>query len=201
MKPKVEIIVLAAGAARRMRGSDKLLESVDGHPLIRQVCKAALASSAHKTYVVLPSDKPLRLAAVSDLNLGIVYSKDANLGMSASLKAGLAIIEDPDAVLVMLADMPEITTAHINSLIRAFGESPKHSIIRGAAADETPGHPVLFGSQHFDELLQLSGDFGAKDVIEANSNLVKLIKLDADAALTDLDTPEDWRAWRSKNNH
>ena len=118
--PRVAALVLAAGAARRMRGRDKLLEVVDGRPLLRAVAEAALTSRAASVLVVLPPDLPARTDALAGLAVDIVEAPDWAEGMAASIRAGLAAAEGSDAVVLLLADMPAIGRTEIDRLIAAF---------------------------------------------------------------------------------
>jgi CTP:molybdopterin cytidylyltransferase MocA len=45
----------------------------------------------------------------------------------------------------------------------------------------------------------LSGDEGAKRILSQEASRVHLVPLADDRALVDLDTPEDWAAWRAKH--
>ncbi len=196
-RPVVSALVLAAGAARRMRGTDKLLETVEDRPLLARTAAAALASGADETLVVLPPDAPARAAAISGLAATAVVNPRAAEGMGASIAAGLAAIRpDADAVLLLLADMPEIGAAEIDRLIAAFDPGEGRAIVRATAADGTPGHPVLFGRRFFEPLAALSGDRGAREILAEHGEFVAEVALPARAAVTDLDTPEDWAAWR-----
>ena len=102
-----EVLLLAAGASTRMRGPDKLLEDIQGVPLLHHAAKAALGAKVERVNVVLPPDHQPRLAALHALNVNRVTCQDWQDGMSASLRAGLAAISlDCDAVIIALADMP-----------------------------------------------------------------------------------------------
>nr|WP_285674057.1 nucleotidyltransferase family protein [Limibaculum sp. NKW23] len=190
--------MLAAGSARRMGGRDKLLEPVAGRPLLAQVAAAALASGAEETVAVLrPGDGP-RAAALAGLPLRRVENPRAADGMGTSLAAGLAALApDADAVLVLLADMPEVTADGIDRLIAAFDPEEGREIVRATAADGTPGHPVLFGRRFFEALGGLGGDRGARELVAEHRDFVVEVALPGQAALTDLDTPEAWAAWRA----
>jgi CTP:molybdopterin cytidylyltransferase MocA len=189
------ILLLAAGASSRMRGADKLMEPVQGEPLIRRQARAALASGA-RVVVTLPPDRPARQAALTGLGVNCVTVADPARGMAASLVAGLAAVPRGAAVIVLLADLPEITEADLRRLILAHAEAPE-AILRAAAADGTPGHPVLFPSALRDELERLDGDGGARPILAAHGARVRLLPLAGRRAVTDLDTPEDWAAWRA----
>nr|WP_240910470.1 nucleotidyltransferase family protein [Pontibrevibacter nitratireducens] len=179
-----------------MRGRDKLLEQVGGEALLSRVVGQAVASSADRVHVMLPPASP-RQASVANRGAQIVKVADPGEGMAASIRAGLAARRtDADAVIVMLADMPDITSAHIDRLIAAFSPADGREIVRATDEDGTPGHPILFGARFFESLARLEGDRGARDLLrEAKEYLVE-VALDAQTATTDLDTPEAWQSWR-----
>ena len=196
MTPKVDILLLAGGRSSRMKGGDKTLETVRGVPLLRHLALECVASFASRTHVIVAPDKPNRIKAVDDLDLNIIHAHEAHLGMSASLRAGIDASQDADAVLILLADMPQITKDHLNALIHAWGRGST-GIIRAASKKGKPGHPVLFSNRYFEALSALSGDKGAKEILHAHAHDVTVIPLEGDAALIDLDTPEAWAAWRT----
>jgi molybdenum cofactor cytidylyltransferase len=196
MQPNRQVILLlAAGASTRMRGTDKLLEEVGGQPLLAERLETALATGA-EVIVTLPprAIAPGRWAAVEGRGATLVEVPDPGSDMAESLKAGIAALP-PDApgVMILLADMPEITGTDLLTILNAFdGET----ILRGSAEDGTPGHPVLFPARDFATLALLHGDQGAREVLKAERARQRLIALPARHALTDLDTPEDWARWR-----
>lgn len=196
-RPKVAAIVLAAGAARRMRGADKLMEEVEGTPVLARVARAALASQADETVVVLPPGAGRRREAVAELDAEVVEAADWEEGMAASLRAGLrAVAARADAVVVLLADMPEVTARAVDRLIAAFDPEEGREICRAVSADGEAGHPVLFGRRFFETLAALTGDRGAREVIRDAAEFVTEVATEGRGAVVDLDTPEDWAAWR-----
>ena len=190
------ILLLAAGASSRMRGRDKLMEEVAGRPLIAGRVSAARATGAPVVVTLPPRARaPARWQALDGSGAMLVDAAQAAEGMAASLTAGLAALPAAcPGVLVMLADMPEITAADLSTLIDAFDGT---AILRGATADGTPGHPVLFPRRDFPALAAITGDQGARGVLKTEADRVRLVPLPGRHALTDLDTPEDWAAWRA----
>ncbi len=189
------ILLLAAGASTRMGGADKLLEEVDGRPLLAERLETALTAGA-EVIVALPpyAEAPGRWAAVEGRGATLVEVPAPGEGMAESLKAGIAALPaETPGVMILLADMPEVTHSDLATMLGAFdGET----ILRGAAEDGTPGHPVLFPARDFAALAELRGDQGAREVLKAEAARQRLIALPARHALTDLDTPEDWARWR-----
>ncbi|WP_298431810.1 nucleotidyltransferase family protein [uncultured Jannaschia sp.] len=190
MRPIPAILVLAAGASSRMQGADKLLEEVDGTPLILRAVRAACAVSP-EVIVALPAGDTRRRAWLGDTPARLVDVADR--AMSASIRAGVAEVT-ADALLIHLADMPEIDAAALQAVVDTWRRG-EGSILRATAADGTPGQPVVFGRDHFAALARLTGDHGARSLLSGAG--VSTVALPGRAALTDLDTPEDWAAWRS----
>ena len=179
-----------------MRGADKLLEPVDGTPLLRRQAERALSVGAHVAVTIPDHDHP-RAGALAGLPVQPIAVPDAGLGMSASLRRGVAMLpRGMKAVMILPADMPEITAEDMRTLIDGFGASPFPMVQQGCAEDGTPGHPVLFPEDCFSAMLQLQGDSGARDVLRANKHRLRLVPLPGQHALIDLDTPEAWAEWR-----
>nr|WP_281365967.1 nucleotidyltransferase family protein [Halovulum dunhuangense] len=189
---------MAAGASRRMGGADKLVQDAGGQPLLRRAARAALGAGAAAVRVVLPPDHAARRATLEGLDgLSVVEAPRAQEGMGASLATGIAALgRKADAVIVALADMPDVTAQDYRRLIAAFDPEKGHEICRGVTPGGVPGHPVLFGRRFFENLADLGGDRGARDVIAAGADFLADVPLPGMAAVTDLDTPEDWATWQ-----
>lgn len=196
----IAILIPAAGASRRMRGKDKLLQEIDGVPLLRRQVERALASHAH-VLVTLPDYDHPRAEILAGLPVQLVAVPDADQGMSASLRRGIALLPPGMlAVIVLPGDMPDLETEDIQHLIKAFRDNFCRTLHRATTEDGVPGHPVLFPADCFPALQQLTGDEGARQVVRANKNRLRLVKLPGDRALIDLDTPEAWVAWRARQS-
>lgn len=191
------ILLPAAGASLRMRGRDKLLEPVAGTPLLtRQMC-IALATGA-ELLVTLPPGNARRRALVEDVRNARLHVQDlanAAEGLSASLRAGadLAQRQKAAALMILLADMPEIETADLTAMIRAFDGQ---TVLRACDDSGAMGHPVILPARLFPALRGLRGDRGAQEVIHDQPQTA--FPLPGKRATTDLDTPEDWENWRHR---
>ncbi|HMO73410.1 MAG TPA: nucleotidyltransferase family protein [Paracoccaceae bacterium] len=194
--PALPVLILAAGASSRMGARDKLTEQVGGEPMIRRTVRAALATGA-PVIVVVPPDRPARRAALAGLPVATVIARDAAQGMAASLRAGIAALpRDAAGVMVLPADMPGLTADALQAVIAAFAAAPS-GIHRGATADGRPGHPTVFPADLIPALTLVEGDEGGRSVIAAHLNRLRLVPLPGDAAVLDLDTPDDWEAFRA----
>lgn len=186
------ILILAAGASSRMAPRDKLLEQIDGQPLIARSLRTALATGLPVT-LTLPPDRPERWQAVEGIGGKRVTVAQARDGMAESLKAGLAAIPADVPVLLLLADLPELDTTDL----LAVAGADSAFIQRGATEAGQPGHPVLLPVWLRPELEALTGDQGARALFQRHNDRLRLVPLPANRALTDLDTPEDWARWRA----
>ena len=196
---RIELVLLAAGASRRMGGTDKLLRMIDGEPLIRRAARVALASRVDATIVVVPQGAVDRQDALAGLDVRIVTAKTGPPGMATSIRAGVKAVSPQCAVVVIaLADMPAVTVEHIDLLIAAFDADNGTEICRAVSSDGRPGHPVLFSRRLFQKLISLEGDKGAKEVLSEVPDLVASVPTPGDGAVVDLDTPQDWADWLAR---
>jgi len=176
-----------------MGGRDKLMEDVSGQPLLRDRALMCLASKADAVRVVLSPNHPARRAALDGLNVETVETADPALGLSHSLQTGAAELSGD--LMVVLADLPDLTAADLDHVMAESARS--HSaIVRGATEDGASGHPVLIKSHATHLIAGLSGDAGLK-FGHTGPHETALVKIDAQRARTDLDTPADWARWRA----
>jgi molybdenum cofactor cytidylyltransferase len=199
MGATVHILILAAGASSRMRGTDKLLQRVDGKPLLRHIAEVALASGS-PVGVTLPPDATARQAALEGLPLRLLLVPDASEGMSRSLVRGVLALGragPDDGLMILPADMPGFTTAALETLVLQFQTDPTR-ILRGGTQEGQPGHPAIFPRDLWPALGRVTGDEGGRSVLQQNTDRVRMIPLPGQMAVLDLDTPEDWAAWRGK---
>lgn len=188
------ILILAAGQSSRMRGLDKFLEDIDGQALIRRQVKVALATGL-PVWVTLPPDQPRRAAALQGLGCTGVIVANASSGISQSIHAGNAAVPQSCWLILLLADLPDITTTDLQKLVAAAQHAPD-AIVRATSDAGKPGHPIVFPPHLRGELTTLSGDEGARGLLKRYADSTIYVPLQGNRALTDLDTPEDWARWR-----
>ncbi len=199
MPHRLALLLLAAGQSSRMRGADKLLEPIAGQPLLAHMIGQA-QDTGWPVYVTLPALDHPRASALQGATP--IPVPDAAEGMGASIRRGIAALpETTGGVLMLPADMPDLTTEDFTKLIEGF-EGPDGPILRATgieAGEIRQGHPVLFPRRCFAALKALHGDEGARSVLRGED--LKLIALPEARAVTDLDTPEAWAAWRNSRKN
>jgi molybdenum cofactor cytidylyltransferase len=183
------VLLLAAGASTRM-GRPKQLLDVEGQPLLRRAARTAIDAGLHRVLVVLGAEAARIRPVVADLDLDIVMNPEWPEGIASSLRAGVAAVEldHPDArgLIVMMADQPGITAAHLGRIDAAqrAGDAP----IVASGYGEFRGPPAYFGRGSFAALKSLRGDVGARRLLQAEAILTVAAPPGSGA---DLDTPLD----------
>ena len=191
------VILLAAGGSTRMAGRDKLMEQVDGIPLLERQAARARAATTGPVLVALPPRPHPRYDAVAGLGVTCLSVAEAAEGMNASLRTAVAALPPGAAcAMVLLADLPDIDTADLITVGAAVDPTTSVRVWRGATQDGRPGHPIVFHADLFPAFAGLSGDGGGKEVVALAGEHVRLVPLPDDRARRDLDTPADWAAWR-----
>lgn len=179
-----------------MQGRDKLLEPLDDRPLIAVMVDRALRTGC-AVIVAVPDAAHPRARALSDHRVTLATVPDADLGMGHSLASGArALAAGTGAVMILPGDMPDLETEDLVRLIDARASGDPDALYRGTSAEGVPGHPVIFPRWCFAELRALTGDHGAKSVLQRHAEQVVHVVLPNRHALTDLDTQADWSAWR-----
>jgi molybdenum cofactor cytidylyltransferase len=187
--PQVGAIVLAAGLSRRM-GTNKLLEDLHGKPVVRHVVEAALASRAGPVTVVTGHQAADVKLALVGLDVTFVHNPHFADGMATSLQVGIDAVEDTSAAaLVMLGDMPLVTPAIVNRLIdNLAGSVTARAVV--PIADGRRANPVLIMRSLFSEVAKLTGDAGARRLLEQAGHDVIEVMIEHDGVLLDVDTPD-----------
>lgn len=184
---KIAILVLAAGASRRMNGIKQILP-YKGSTLLENALKIAKMSKADQVFCVLGANKEEIQQKVDFENVEIIENQVWNEGLGQSIAVGVEAIqkyEKYDGILVMLADQPFISSAYLDKMIAIFQEN-RYPIIATRYSDK-PGVPALFPQKTFSAFTNLSGDSGAKSILQNEENIRLL-----EANTFDIDYPEDY---------
>lgn len=189
---KVTTMVLAAGMSRRMGKTNKLLEPVRKKPMVAHVISAALNSASHNTIVITGHQQKEVKQVANCSDAEYLFNPDFATGMASSIVAGVTAAKTADAVLVLLGDMPEITSAMIDQLIETYQRSADAAIIVSTCNGKR-GNPLLWPSCYFEELMMLKGDTGAKQILSRHQANIVEVELGQAAAL-DFDTPQAFKS-------
>lgn len=188
--PKIGGVLLAAGGSSRL-GRPKQLVEFQGKTLLRRAAETLTISDCSTVVVVLGAETEHSTAELNGLDINICVNESWQTGMASSIIAGLnsLIAIDPplDAVVITLCDQPHVTLDDINDLIAEFTST--QSPIVAAQYNDTIGVPALLSNALFDDLRQLDGDKGARQLIRNNIDQVATVHI-KNAAI-DIDTLDD----------
>ena len=184
----IAAVVLAAGSAKRF-GRQKLVESFLFKPIVRWAVEAAIASGVDEAVVVTGADERVRHALVGT-GARCVVNADSAAGMATSIATGIAsLARGTRAALIVLGDQPSVPAKAYRAVLDAY-RTRAPAIVVPVYWWGTRGHPVLFDASVFPELQALSGDRGARDVIQRDKARVVEVRIRRPAP-PDVDAPDD----------
>ena len=189
----IALIILAAGASRRFGTDNKLLAPIEGEPLIvrtiRRIGTASIPGVALElTVVVRDGDGVAR--ALAGIALRLVINPRADEGMGTSIAAGIASLgPGVDAALIVPGDLPFISAALLEQLIKAFTADGGTRATHPLLVDGTRVGPVVWPKRLFGALMALEGEAGGRSLLNIEATVG--VALAEAALLADIDTPAD----------
>ncbi len=179
-------VLLAAGLSRRYGGAGKLVAELRGKPLALHAAGTIAALPFSRRLAVCRSGDDELAAMLDQLGFVVVRNPDPAQGMASSLALGVAAAGEPEALVIALADMPLVTAAHLRMLVDRLALG---SIVASVARDsDAPTPPAAFSRPYLPDLLRLTGDKGARHLLQGADLVVA-----PEGTLADFDTPEDFR--------
>lgn len=164
--PRTVGLLLAAGAGRRMGRPKARVVGAGDEPWVGSASRVLRDGGCDPVVVVVGAEAEAVRTLLRDADVRVVEASDWADGMGASLRTGLAAIDGDDAaaVLVHLVDLPDVGADVVARLV-ALGAP---DVLARATYDETPGHPVLIGRDHWSGVAAvLAGDRGAQAYLRA----------------------------------
>jgi molybdenum cofactor cytidylyltransferase len=183
---RIIAVILAAGASTRM-GTPKQLHMYEGKSLLRRAVHTAL-EAGFPTLVVVGSSAEKIKGDLAGEPVQIVENPGWKEGVASSVRCAVQNVTDgADAIIIMTVDQPLVTGDLLKRIAGTY-ESSGAEVVACRYAD-TVGVPALYDRKIFGELLNLSGDVGAKQVIQRHAGQARFI--DAPECAWDVDRPED----------
>ena len=185
------IVILAAGASTRL-GNPKQLLQYRGKTLLGHAVNEAVNSNADAVVVILGKDANLFKKEIDEKKVRVAINFSWEEGMASSVRLGLdTLLNDKpyiDAVIFMVCDQPHISSSLLNELIKTQQKTTRQIVTSNYG--DSIGPPALFHKKYFKELMKLSGDVGARKVIQQNMNDMETILFPE--GKIDIDTEEDY---------
>ena len=186
-------VVLAAGRSARM-GSPKALLDFLGRPFAVRILEAMEALEVKTRLIVLGPDAPRIQPAIAGHDCMIVENPEPDTGPIASLRGALRALQplQPSAVLVWPVDLPHVRGTTVERILEAHRRTGPAVVV--PTFGERRGHPVIWGSALFDDLLEDRDATreGARAVLRKHQRQVMSVPVDDPAVTDELNTPEDY---------
>ena len=187
-------LIIAAGFSRRFGSDKRLFKLKHDDPLLIATLRPYRRVFANVAVVVRSSDSDLTRLLSERLGRGapiIVPTDQAHLGMAASIADGVRALAAWDYLFLGLGDMPYLRPETLEQLKARMDRArfEREPCIVVPMLGDTPGHPVGFSREFFAELIALSGDRGARSVVDAHPTVLARLTLDDPGIVTDIDHP------------
>jgi CTP:molybdopterin cytidylyltransferase MocA/ADP-ribose pyrophosphatase YjhB (NUDIX family) len=187
---RIAAIVLAAGSSTRL-GRPKQLLRVSGRPLLEHTLNVVRASTLQPRILVTGAHADAISSAVETRTFDVIHNPDHASGQASSLKAGIEHLADSvTGAVVVLGDQPLVPSWLLDELAARF-DPEIHAAVRPRYADG-PGNPVLLSRRLFPEIVALTGDIGARDVLRRHAGDVVEVDMSSRMAPQDVDTDADF---------
>lgn len=182
-------------------GTPKQLLPWAGGTLLGHAVTKAKEIANDTIMVVLGSHSEEINPTLANESVTVTVHNDWKKGLGTSIAWGVSQLvqreSQCDGILIMLADQPLITSDYLSSILSRF-KPEEQFIIATTYSDQKLGVPALFDRCYFEELMQLTGDKGAKEIMQKQKD--KLVLLHAEAMLADIDTLDDYRSLYMANH-
>jgi molybdenum cofactor cytidylyltransferase len=187
----ISAIVLAAGASVRM-GSPKALLKISGKTFLQHIVDVLASAGVHDVVLVLGANADVIKRQLDWFRGTVVTNNDWNFGMLSSVIAGLGALGRPDidGALFCPVDHPLITKEIVEGMVQAFSQSHKQIVI--PTYQGRRGHPVLFHSSLFPELIAAPMAVGARAVVHNHEKDLAEMATEDEGVIINIDTPEDY---------
>ena len=196
----ISAILLAAGQSKRMNGENKLIKEIDDIPIIKHALNNILGSSVNEIIIVLGHEKEIIKNIIQkNKKIKFVYNKNYKNGISSSIQTGLRIISKKmEAFFICLGDMPDVNQNIYNKMIKTklnYNKKLKSNFKKEIfipTYEKKNGNPVLFTKHMKEKIMQISGDDGAKELIEIYKSKALHIPVKNRGITLDFDIQEDF---------
>lgn len=185
---KTAILILAAGNSTRM-GEAKQLLSYQNTTLLGWAIKTAKNTATKEVFCVLGAHAEIIKKSIEKYQIETIYNPNYKNGLSSSISTGIKYLTSKnfDSVLILLADQPKITSGYLDILLNTAKENSTKIV--ASNYKENSGVPAIFPKTYFNQLINLSGDKGAKALLNSVKDILKINATN----LVDIDTKEDYK--------
>lgn len=183
----VSAIIMASGESKRM-GENKLLLEYKGKKIIEYVLDKVSVCDFNNILVVCNNEEIIKIC--SDRNISTIYNSKWKQGQSESIKIGVKNSPKSEGYAFFTADQPLINVETINLLLNEFNNNKEAIIVPNYNGKR--GTPVIFSDKFKEDLLELEGDVGGRVIINENPSYTRVVNVENEFILWDIDTKADY---------
>jgi len=186
----ISAILLAAGKSKRMNGENKLCKKLHGIPMINHSIKNILSSSIDELIIVLGHENKVVQNLIKKNNkIKFILNNKYETGIASSIKTGIKCLSiNSKAFFICLGDMPMVNKNVYNKLIN----SRKNEDIIIPTYKGIRGNPILFSKSMINQIMNIEGDIGAKNILNINKNILLHIEIDDEGIRKDFNFIENF---------
>lgn len=190
---RLSAVVLAAGLSRRMGSKNKLLLPFGGAPLVRRVVSTIILLPFVEVVVATGHEAEAVEVALEGLPVRVVRNPSYEEGQMTTVRAALSgLTFSSEGVMVCLGDQPALTTDDLALVAEAFVSSPAEVLVPTFGGAR--GNPIVLPRASLETILARGGNFGCRQFVAKNADLVRTFEMPNDHVLVDVDRPEDYAA-------
>jgi molybdenum cofactor cytidylyltransferase len=186
----ISAILLAAGESRRM-GDFKQLLQFKGKPFVACCVDTLLAAGVAEILVVTGHREKEVREAIGQRRVKFIFNADYQAGMSSSIVSGAAALDEKTtAILIALADQPQIDAGLVKKVIAVF--ETQQPLLVVPTFENRRGHPIILSAKLKAEILAIDPNIGLRQVVEAHKDEIFYLEVADQAVLLDFDYPQDY---------
>ncbi len=186
----ISAILLAAGKSKRM-GKLKQLLPFGQSTIVEQAIDNLLSSTIDEVIVVVGYKAEEVIKKIASRPIKLVKNPNYEQGMSTSIIAGLSLVDDrAHAIMITLGDQPLIDSKTINRLAKEFRSHDKGIAVPTYRGKR--GHPVILAVKYKEELLELKGDIGGRQIVENHPGDILEVAVNCEGICVDIDTVDSY---------
>ena len=181
-------VVPAAGRSERF-GRQKLVELVDGEPLLNRTIRSLLdAGVASVVVVASPAGGLDAVPLLADPRVTQTINPDPSRGMLSSIQVGLAAAPEGDPVLILPGDMPFVRAATVLALL---ARPPRPGTVIAPRLNGRRGHPLALPRPLGSDILRADAHSNLSDLLTALGVERHYVEVDDPGIVRDVDIEGD----------